>query len=73
MSYPRGTPVCRVDATALRLRGGSLFAGAKVPSMAVADKLVAAFKNDKAKPVVFCHEPSATARGGSNFSAPSPE
>jgi hypothetical protein len=39
--------------------GGTLWAGAKVPSVAVADKLVAALKakNDKAKPMVFCHEP----------------
>lgn len=39
--------------------GGTLWAGAKVPSMAVAEKLVAALKakNDKSKPMVFCHEP----------------
>lgn len=39
--------------------GGTLWAGAKVPSVAVADKLVAALKakNDKTKPMVFCHEP----------------
>lgn len=39
--------------------GGALHAGAKLPSLPLADKLVAAFKakNPKYKPMVFCHEP----------------
>ncbi|HTJ82212.1 MAG TPA: hypothetical protein VL400_10840 [Polyangiaceae bacterium] len=39
---------------------GNQFAGAKVPSLDVANKLVAAFKakNPKANPLVFCHVPA---------------
>lgn len=40
--------------------GGTLYAGAKVPSLAVAEKLVNAFKAKQAdsKPAVFCHDPA---------------
>jgi hypothetical protein len=38
--------------------GGTLWVSAKVPSVAIAEKLVAAFTaKNKAKPLVFCHEP----------------
>jgi hypothetical protein len=38
--------------------GGTLWVSAKVPSVAVAEKLVSAFSaKNKAKPLVFCHEP----------------
>ena len=39
--------------------GGTWLAGAKVPSMVIADKLVAAYraKNQTSKPLTFCHEP----------------
>lgn len=39
--------------------GGTLYAGAKVPSLALANRLVAAWraKNASSTPLVFCHEP----------------
>jgi hypothetical protein len=66
-SFPALTAAVRGDAALAALPyvaediGGTLYAGAKVPSLEVGEKLAAAYKAKHATstPMVYCHEPAS--------------